>query len=1064
MEVVSHGRSRFANVDIKGLGKDLLEKAFNFNLKTFEQANELGVDFIQYNADENINEVVVDIIWTKLYKKDINEFIERYLNLYEVLKPLKIVLLNYEFSQTDFQEELKKTLIEKTSGGRIDFIFLDVYWITDTLKKYPGIEERWFINKAKDTPVTIDLYKIIPPGVNFYVVGSMLDNEDQTNRFIEENIWANNEEKYIEGVKNIKPGDVLVLNSPFTEKRSAVFIVTSIGVVQKNGYDGLMLQVDWRIRPKYTDIGESLAKYRNAFNSIDKKDFIEIIENLELPESEINSLFTGGFEEDKYISNTLQFAYLDNDNPKIAKDLLGFDKDIRAFASLVALKKLNPPIAISLFGNWGSGKSFFMHKLSKNVELLSVNQGYNSLSQEKTTSGNDDENPYCEGIAQITFNAWAYLDANLWAGLVSAIFQKLDEYINDYSQSSRYTKKIKREISEELNLFQEQKRELKEKKTKFKSDYINLRRKLKKKKLILRRTHFESKNKNLEILLKEVRNGVKFSEADVKLLQEWGISKDDIENLSPGNLLELLRTLKSSLKNFFKLTKVQILMFSSVLLLVMGAYILPDESWNSLHQKLLEFVGFIAAPASAVIYKIKDTLNKYAPIVKKIVEKNEELERKTEEAKTKHAHDLLVLQLNISEKEREIESIKNEIDVLDKKIDKVNYDIEYNLAHESLRKFITDRIISHEYDKHLGIISIIRKDLETLSDLFLQNRVASQVSEKPKKKEVELEKKYAKINEKLFPRLERIILYIDDLDRCPDDKVLEVLQAVHLLMAFPLFIVVVGVDKRCVENALRYKNLLQYSNVTGLNSPKELKETFNINVIEPKEYLEKIFQIPFMLQKPGNDDIINLVDNLLREQVKTEDEIFANGGVSADYLNQEIPNQELINPEKNSDSAIDESTKNVGLNLKPDLGLKIKSSQEPLKPADLKFSSKEFRYIKQIACLVGNNPRTVKRFINIYRIIRTHENLSYSSFQKNESFLCVMFILALLVADYHKYESLFEMLENSGDEKVLADILQELDFKELKDEIEKNDVVKHLLQNNSGSFKTYIPFIRRFSF
>ncbi len=1064
MEVVGYSRSRFANVDIKGLGKDLLEKAFNFNLQTFEQANELGVDFIQYNADENINEVVVDIIWTKLYKKDLNEFIERYLNLYEVLKPLKIVLLNFEFSQTDFQEELTKTLIEKTSGGKIDLIFLDVYWITETLKSNPEIENKWFVNKSEDKTVTIDFDKIIPPGVSFYVVGSVMDNEDQASRFIKENVWANNQEEYIESVKNIKAGDVLVLKSLFTEKKSAAFSVSSIGVVQKNHYDGLMLQVDWRIHPKYTDIGRSPVKYRKTFNKIDKKDFIEIIEYLELPESEINSLFTGTAGEDTYISNTLHFAYLDNDNPKIAEDLLGFDKDIRAFASLVALKKLNPPIAISLFGNWGSGKSFFMHQLSKNVELLSTNQGYNSSSQEKNTTVNDEEKPYCEGIAQITFNAWAYLDANLWAGLVSAIFQKLDEYINDYSQGSHFTEEVKREISEELNLFQEQKKELKKKKRKFEEDYSDLTKELEINEINLSEAHADLKNKNLEIILKEVRESVKFADADVKLLQEWGISKDDIENLSPGNLLEQLRTLKSSVKNFFKFTKMQILIFSMVLLLAVVAYILPDELLNTVHLKILEFVGFIAAPASAVIFKLKDTLNKYAPVVKRIVEKNEELERKTEEAKTKYAHDVLVLQLNISEKEREIESIKNKIDVLDKKIDRINYDIEYNLSHESLRKFITERSVSREYDKHLGIISIIRKDLETLSDLFLQNRVASQVSDKSKKKDIELEEKCAKINEKLFPSLERIILYIDDLDRCPDDKVLEVLQAVHLLMAFPLFVVVVGVDKRCVENALRYKNLLQYSNVTGLNSPKELKDTFNINVIEPKEYLEKIFQIPFLIQKPDSNAIINLVDNLLREQVKPEDEIFANGGVSADYLNQELPNQELINPEKNPGSAIDESTVNVDLNLKPEPGLSIITSQEPVKPADLKFSSKEFRYLKQIACLVGNNPRTVKRFINIYRIIRTHENLSYSSFQKNESFLCVMFILALLVADYRKYESLFELLEGSGDERTLSDVLKEVDLNELKDEIQKNDVIKHLLQNKSGNFKAYIPFIKRFSF
>jgi hypothetical protein len=40
----------------------------------------------------------------------------------------------------------------------------------------------------------------------------------------------------------------------------------------------------------------------------------------------------------------------------------------------------------------------------------------------------------------------------------------------------------------------------------------------------------------------------------------------------------------------------------------------------------------------------------------------------------------------------------------------------------------------------------------------------------------------------------RVILYIDDLDRCPSDVVIKVLEAVHLLVALPLFVVVVAVD------------------------------------------------------------------------------------------------------------------------------------------------------------------------------------------------------------------------------------------------------------------------------
>ena len=51
--------------------------------------------------------------------------------------------------------------------------------------------------------------------------------------------------------------------------------------------------------------------------------------------------------------------------------------------------------------------------------------------------------------------------------------------------------------------------------------------------------------------------------------------------------------------------------------------------------------------------------------------------------------------------------------------------------------------------------------------------------------------------------MNRIVLYIDDLDRCPEDKVIEVLRTAHLLLAFPLFVCVVAVDPRWVSRSLR---------------------------------------------------------------------------------------------------------------------------------------------------------------------------------------------------------------------------------------------------------------------
>jgi hypothetical protein len=51
-------------------------------------------------------------------------------------------------------------------------------------------------------------------------------------------------------------------------------------------------------------------------------------------------------------------------------------------------------------------------------------------------------------------------------------------------------------------------------------------------------------------------------------------------------------------------------------------------------------------------------------------------------------------------------------------------------------------------------------------------------------------------------RPQRIVFYIDDLDRCRAAQVVRVLEAVHLLLAFNRFVVVVGVDTRWLETSL----------------------------------------------------------------------------------------------------------------------------------------------------------------------------------------------------------------------------------------------------------------------
>jgi len=117
-------------------------------------------------------------------------------------------------------------------------------------------------------------------------------------------------------------------------------------------------------------------------------------------------------------------------------------------------------------------------------------------------------------------------------------------------------------------------------------------------------------------------------------------------------------------------------------------------------------------------------------------------------------------------------------------VEKIKYiESEINEIEEGkyIKYFIEKRLSSNDYRQHLGIISLIRNDFEFLSEY--------------------LRKGYKNEDYKI----ERVILYIDDLDRCPPKIVVEVLQAIHLILSFELFVVVVGVDVRWISKCLYEK-------------------------------------------------------------------------------------------------------------------------------------------------------------------------------------------------------------------------------------------------------------------
>jgi len=92
----------------------------------------------------------------------------------------------------------------------------------------------------------------------------------------------------------------------------------------------------------------------------------------------------------------------------------------------------------------------------------------------------------------------------------------------------------------------------------------------------------------------------------------------------------------------------------------------------------------------------------------------------------------------------------------------------------------------------------------------------------------------------------RLVVFIDDLDRCLPEKTIEILEVIKLFLDVPKCIFVIGVEKEAIERGIevRYKSKEQKIPISG------------------QDYIEKIIQIPFVLPPIREDDMAAFIENL----------------------------------------------------------------------------------------------------------------------------------------------------------------------------------------------------------
>ncbi len=121
--------------------------------------------------------------------------------------------------------------------------------------------------------------------------------------------------------------------------------------------------------------------------------------------------------------------------------------------------------------------------------------------------------------------------------------------------------------------------------------------------------------------------------------------------------------------------------------------------------------------------------------------------------------------------------------------------------------------------------------------------------------------KYESMYYRLISRLQgasidlklKIVVFIDDLDRCLPEKAVELLEGLKVLLDLSGFVFVIAVAREVIEQGIRVRYKELYSNDARGSTFLE------------QDYLDKIIQFPFTLPPPDLHRLKSMVDNYLKD-------------------------------------------------------------------------------------------------------------------------------------------------------------------------------------------------------
>lgn len=732
---------------------------------------------------------------------------------------------------------------------------------------------------------------------------------------------------------------------------------------------------------------------------------------------------------------------IDSDTPS-AKDHLNITPEVQGFARIIATSKVSTPLSIGLFGDWGSGKSTFMEQLQAEVERIAGEVRRARAKRQKTD--------YLGNIVQIKFNAWHYAEANLWASLVNHIFENLSfsEEKAEKQKAEDRKKLLLAQLDTSLAAQEAAAANVERKKEEYKSAETALdavKQEQSDARVSLRDVltrgiwpHVEAaldQNKDARELIKDAR----------KVLGKEGLSAEDLKREIDATRTVAGRaqvSLALMMKDPPRALGVLSLLAAAILIPLGLSYAVSTGRLNEFWDRFVAGVTPLLTLAGVALAWLRSRRAEVEKMLGTLDAARGQLDRIMEATRSRYDADVSRLETEVRAKEAEVDEAVKQLNAARQLADSTVTALRELEPAQVLERFVQERAASTDYRKLLGVVALIRSDFKRLSDLLreqdneeLREAVVKLLkSRQPPAEPADVQPAAAPTGEQDAAqkpdgakdadesgveraaepseqevdaeleqyRIDRIVLYIDDLDRCPPKQVVDVLQAIHLLLAFELFVVVVGVDARWVRHALRK----QYPDLLGEDRDADDGKTAAgdhqlVRTATPRDYVEKIFQVPFWLKPMGATASRELLRNLIpdsdiarpadpndvsgergnggRRDDGTDtggQNRNADGGSGGDTPGEGEQTVEQTARDRDgmrSNTTVDDANTNGeggGANGSNGAAVARKESGIPLMPKSLMLEAKEREAMIRLSKVIGKTPRTMKRFVNVYRIIK----------------------------------------------------------------------------------------------